>query len=88
MLMTSVIIVTVKMKVIRHENFELDLRTASRGKLYQDGKLMFMGDAYKAITILIKNCKNPGPVQEKFQKQLTMREACRFTAKEPKKEEE
>ena len=54
------------MAIVRHENFELDLKEASRGKLYRDGRLIFMGDAYRAITILIKNCNTPGPVQERF----------------------
>ena len=86
--MMFVIDVTVKMAIVRHENFELDLKEASRGKLYRDGRLIFMGDAYRAITILIKNCNNPGPVQERFKAQLTMREACKFTIKEKKEEEQ
>lgn len=84
--MTYVQVATVKTMIIRHETFELDLGVASKGKLYKDGKLMFMGDAYKAISILIRSCDNPGPVQQKFNAQLTMREACKFSNREPNKE--
>ena len=80
----QVVIVRV-MTTLKHENFVLDLTEGSKGKLYKDNILVFMGDGYRAITILVKNCKDPKPVQEKFKAQLTMREACRFTVKEKDK---
>ena len=35
----------------KHENLIIDL-TGRKGKLYQDGKLMFMGDGYRCITMI------------------------------------
>jgi len=78
-LMMFVQVATAQKMIVRHETFVLDLGVASKGKLYKDGKLMFMGDAYKAISILIRSCDNPGPVEQKFNSQLTMREKCKFT---------
>ena len=40
---------------------------------------MFMGDGYRAITMMMRNCKDRKPVQEKFKAQLTQREKCKFT---------
>ena len=81
-----VMLVTAKMTILRHENFVLDLTEAHKGRLYKDNQLVFMGDGYRAITILIKNVKDPAPVEKKFQAQLTMRQACKFT-KEEKEEQ-
>ncbi len=53
--------------------------SAHRAKLYKDDKLVFLGDGYRAITILIRNCKNSAPVEEKFNAQLTMRQKPKFT---------
>jgi len=67
-----------KMK-FKHENFVLDMDSAHRAKLYKDDKLVFLGDGYKAITILIRNCKNSAPVEEKFNAQLKTRQKPKFT---------
>jgi hypothetical protein len=72
-------VIAVKM-IFKHENFLLDLESAHRAKLYQDDKLLFLGDGYKAITILIRNSKNPAPVQEKFRNQLETRQKPKFTS--------
>ncbi len=53
--------------------------SAHRAKLYKDDKLVFLGDGYKAITILIRNCKNSAPVEEKFNAQLKTRQKPKFT---------
>ena len=58
---------------------EMDMSISSRTKLYKDGKLLFIGDGYKAITIMINSSKNQEPVREKFHKQLNMREKPRFS---------
>ena len=68
--------------IFKHENFMLDLENAHRAKLYQDDKLLFLGDGYKAITILIRNSKNSTPVQEKFRNQLNTRQKPAFTVKQ------
>tara|TARA_B100001063_G_scaffold224053_1_gene231733 strand:- start:219 stop:521 length:303 start_codon:yes stop_codon:yes gene_type:complete len=65
--------------IFKHENFLLDLESAHRAKLYKDDKLVFLGDGYKAITILIRNCKNSTPVEEKFNAQLRTRQKPKFT---------
>ena len=58
---------------------EMDMSISSRTKLYKDGKLLFIGDGYKAITIMINSSKNQEPVKEKFHKQLNMREKPKFS---------
>ena len=68
--------------IFRHENFLLDLENAHRAKLYKDDKLLFLGDGYKAITMLIRNSKNSMPVEEKFRNQLETRQKPAFTVKQ------
>ena len=75
---TNVIVARTKM-IFKHENFVLDTQNAGRSALYKDGKLEFLGDGYRAITILVRNCKDPTPVREKFHNQLTMRENPKFS---------
>ena len=58
---------------------EMDMSISSRTKLYKDGKLLFIGDGYKAINIMINSSKNQEPVREKFHKQLNMREKPKFS---------
>ena len=78
MYVTNVIVVRKEM-IFKHENFILDTENAGRSALYKDGKLEFLGDGYRAITILVRNCKDPAPVREKFQNQLNMREKPKFS---------
>ena len=75
---TNVIVVRKEM-IFKHENFVLDTENAGRSALYKDGKLEFLGDGYRAITILVRNCKDPAPVREKFHNQLNMREKPNFS---------
>jgi hypothetical protein len=70
------------MTIFRHENFLIDLTNAHKGKLFMDNTLVFYGDGYKAITMMIRNCKNSKPVEQKFKSQLSQREKCKF-AKTP-----
>ena len=67
--------------MFKHENMIMDMSISSKTKLYKDDKLIFMGDGYKAISIMIKNSKNKEPVKDKFHAQLTMREKPRFSSK-------
>jgi len=80
-LMMYVIVVIVKMTVFKHEDLVIDLREANKGKLYKGNQLMFIGDGYKAITMMMRNCKDYVPVREKFQAQLNTREKCKLTMK-------
>ena len=80
---TNVIVARTKM-IFKHENFVLDTENAGRSSLYKDGKLEFLGDGYRAITILVRNCKDPAPVREKFHNQLNMREKPKFSTSPPK----
>jgi hypothetical protein len=64
--------------MFRHEDFVIDLDNSNKTKLYKNGKLVFIGDGYKAITMLIRNAEDPGPVKEKFKAQLEMREKPKF----------
>ena len=56
----------------------MDMTMASKTRLYKDDKLVFMGDGYKAITIMLNSSENQEPVREKFHAQLTMREKPKF----------
>ena len=66
------------MTVYEHEDLKVDLTKSNKERLYRNGLLMFMGDGYKAITMLIRNAKDPRPVKERFQAQLEMREKPKF----------
>ena len=77
--MTYVRNATVVKMIFKHENMKLDLTVSSKAKLYKDGKLIFMGDGYKAILSMISGSKNPDPVRFKFNAQLHMREKPKFS---------
>ena len=72
-------IVNVRMTIFKHENFVLDLKYAHKSILYKNNKLLFMGDGYKAIQILISQSVDSKPVKEKFSSQLRMREKPKFS---------
>ena len=80
-LMIFVILVIVSMTIFEHEDLLIDLREANRGKLYKGNQLMFVGDGYRAITMMMRNCKDYTPVREKFHAQLNTREKCKLTMK-------
>jgi len=67
------------------EEFILDLDVATKAKLYHKEKLMFMGDGYKAINILIRNVYNKEAARKVFFKQLSQREKPRFKDQEKDK---
>jgi len=67
------------MSIFKHENMIMDMTISSKTKLYKDDKLVFIGDGYKAISMMINNSKNQQPVKEKFHNQLTMREKPKFS---------
>lgn len=60
----------------------LDMTISSKSKLYKNDKLVFMGDGYKAITIMLNNSKNNAPVKDKFWAQLSTREKPKFDKSE------
>lgn len=64
------------------EEFILDLDVATKAKLYHKEKLMFMGDGYRAINILIRNVSNKEAAKKVFYKQLSQRERPRFKDQE------
>ena len=67
------------MGIFKHEDMLMDMSISSRTKLYKDGKLLFIVDVYKDITIMINSSKNQETVKEKFHKQLNMREKPKFS---------
>ena len=67
------------MGIFKHEDMLMDMSISSRTKLYKDDKLLFIGDGYKAINIMINSSKNQEPVKEKSHKQLNMREKPKFS---------
>lgn len=70
--------------IFKHENFVLDLDNAVKAKLYFKDNLVFVGDGYRAIKILINSCNNSKPVKHKFKSQLELREKPRFSDIEKK----
>ena len=56
----------------------LDTSNTTKSRLYQDDKLVFMGDGYKAILQFIRLSDNAPEVMEKFRAQLEMREKPKF----------
>ena len=78
--MMYVIPVIVKM-IFEHEDLLIDLTKSNKGKLYKGNQLIFLGDGYKAITLMMRNAKDYKPIQKKFKPQLTMRQQCKLTMK-------
>ena len=78
--MMYVILVIVKM-IFEHEDLLIDLTNSNKGKLYKGDQLIFLGDGYKAITLMMRNAKDYKPIQKKFKPQLTMRQQCKLTMK-------
>ena len=65
--------------IFTHEDLIIDLTNSNKGKLYKGKQLIFLGDGYKAITLMMRNAKDYKPIQKKFKAQLTMREQCKLT---------
>ena len=65
--------------IFEHEDMIIDMTVSSKSKLYKNNKLMFMGDGYRAITIMLNNSKNNAPVKDKFWAQLSTREKPKFS---------
>ena len=65
--------------IFEHEDMVLDTTVSSKSKLYKNNKLVFMGDGYKAITIMLNSSKNNAPVKDKFWAQLSTREKPKFS---------
>ena len=82
------VIVVRKKMIFRHEDFVLDTDSSSKSRLFKSNKLVFMGDGYRAINIMLRNCKDQQPVREKFHAQLNMREKPKFRDNEKPKQEE
>ena len=58
MFVVIVIVIREKMGIFRHENMLMDMSVSSKTKLYKNDKLLFIGDGYKAISIMLSNSKN------------------------------
>lgn len=71
--------VNAKMTIFQHEDLKIDLTESSKTKLYKNDLLLFIGDGYKAISMMLNNSKNQEPVRQKFHNQLTMREKPKFS---------
>ena len=74
---TNVIVARTEM-IFKHENMLIDMTISSKTKLYKNNVLLFIGDGYKAISMMLNSSKDQQPVREKFHKQLTMRENLSF----------
>jgi len=64
--------------LFNHEDIQLDSTISSKAKLYKAGKLLFIGDGYKAITMMINIAQDKDPVKQKFKSQLELREKPKF----------
>ena len=80
----AIVIYVLKM-IFKHEDLLIDLTKSNKGKLYKGNQLIFLGDGYKAITLMMRNAKDYKPIQQKFKPQLTMREQCKLTMKSKSK---
>ena len=80
-----VIAIYVLKMIFKHEDLLIDLTKSNKGKLYKGNQLIFLGDGYKAITLMMRNAKDYKPIQKKFKPQLTMREQCKLTMKSKSK---
>ena len=78
MYVTNVIVARTEM-IFKHENMLMDMTISSKTKLYKNNVLLFIGDGYKAISIMLNSSKDQQPVREKFHKQLNMREKPKFS---------
>ena len=67
--------------IFKHEDLTIDLNSTSKGKLYKGRQLIFLGDGYKAITLMMRSAKDYKPIHAKFKSQLPMREQCKLTMK-------
>jgi hypothetical protein len=74
----KVVNVIKKTMIYTHEDFVLDLDNATKAKLYFKENLIFMGDGYRAIRMLLRFTGNSQEVRKKFKSQLTLREKPRF----------
>ena len=43
--------------IFKHEDLAIDLTNSNKGKLYKGRQLIFLGDGYKAITMMMRNAK-------------------------------
>ena len=59
----------------------------NKGVLYKDGKIMFMGNAWSAITIFLNSTNHAPEVCQLFQAQLDQRQQLRFKAEQKKPKE-
>ena len=66
------------MALVSYENLILDSTSSTKAKLYQDSKLIFMGDGYKAILQFIRLSGEAPEVMERFRAQLEQREKPKF----------
>ena len=64
--------------IYRHKNLVLDLNNSARAKLYREGRLLFIGDGYIAISMLLDLANHHPDVKSLFEKQLSQREKLRF----------
>ena len=80
----AIVIYVLKM-IFKHEDLVIDLNNTNKGKLYKAGQLIFIGDGYRCITMMMRNAKDYKPIQQKFKPQLTMREQCKLTIKSKSK---
>ena len=61
-----------------HNKLILDMESSNRAKLYKDGALIFIGNGWVAIKMMINESENHPDVIAKFTQQLEMREKPRF----------
>lgn len=65
-----------------HDNLELDMDNSARAKLYKDNQLIFVGNGYIAIKMMITESGNSPAVIQRFRAQLDQREKPRFEKSE------
>ena len=66
--------------IYEHKEFKLEIKKYT-GKFYYLDRLIFQGNAFKAMKMFINYCDNEN-VNHKFKPQLAMREKCTFKQEE------
>lgn len=65
--------------IYRHASLVLDMDNSNKAKLYDNNKLMFIGDGYRAITMFVRASGDDPTVKGWFESQLKMREKPKFS---------
>ena len=61
----------------KYDKYSLEL-IGGKGRFYDDGKVVFIGDGFSSIKMFVNASGNDPKVRKRFKSQLQMRESPRF----------